>query len=141
MADLKATLGNLGGVGGIQMPAPRSTIDKPTSGPGFDSLLKGQLGELQQKPTLPNIGASSVRFSAHALDRIQSRGIKMDQETLTRLSDAVDKAAKKGARESLMLTEDAALIVNIKNKMVITAMDKETMRENVFTNIDSTVIL
>lgn len=124
----------------METPPSRPSAGKVSGGEGFDSVLKGQLGSLQQKPINPNV-APGVKFSAHAIERMKSRGITLDQDTLRRLDQAVDKAAEKGSRESLMLTDDAALIVSVKNKTVITAMDRQAMKDNVFTNIDSTVIL
>lgn len=82
-----------------------------------------------------------VKFSAHAQARLQSRHIQLDAEALRRVENAVDKAAEKGSRESLLLMDDVALIVSVRNRTVITAIDKENLKENVFTNIDSAVVL
>ena len=82
-----------------------------------------------------------VKFSQHALQRIQSRDIRMGPAELDKLNNAVEKAAQKGAKESLILMNNLALVVSIKNKTVITAMDGASMKENVFTNIDSAVII
>ncbi|MER3475084.1 MAG: flagellar biosynthesis protein [Armatimonadota bacterium] len=82
-----------------------------------------------------------IRFSAHAQARLQSRHIDLDAEALRRVESAVDKAAEKGSRESLLLMDDVALIVSVRNRTVITAIDKENLKENVFTNIDSAVLL
>jgi flagellar operon protein len=57
-----------------------------------------------------------------------------------RLESAVDKLAAKGARESLVLLDDNAMVVSVRNRTVITALSREQARENVFTNIDSAVI-
>jgi len=72
---------------------------------------------------------------------MQSRGISFKPDEMSRLNDAIDKAAAKGSKNTLMLMGDNALIVSVKNRTVVTAMDREAMKENVFTNIDSTVIL
>jgi len=103
-------------------------------------MLKSQIATAKPEAANP-ANVSALKFSAHAIDRLKSRGISFDQETLRRLENAVDKAATKGSKESLILTDDSALIVSIKNKTVITAMDRDAMKENVFTNIDSTVII
>jgi len=84
--------------------------------------------------------ASGVQFSAHAQRRLQNRAIPFGQEELHRLQQAVDKAESKGARDSLILIDELALVVNIKNRVVITAIDKESRRDNIFTNIDSVVM-
>jgi flagellar operon protein len=83
-----------------------------------------------------------LKFSKHALERLQHRSIKLDETQLDKLYQAVDKAEKKGARDSLILfKENLALVVSVKNRTVITAMDGESLKENVFTNIDSAVII
>jgi len=85
---------------------------------------------------------SDVKFSQHAIQRLQSRNIMIDQAGMARLNGAVDKAAQKGAKESLVLmNNDLALVVSIKNKTVITAMDGASMKNNLFTNIDSAIII
>ncbi|MEN6413187.1 MAG: TIGR02530 family flagellar biosynthesis protein [Veillonellales bacterium] len=85
---------------------------------------------------------SGVQFSQHALQRLESRNIQFDQAELNKLNVAVEKAAQKGARESLVLmNNNLALVVSVKNKTVITAMDGASMKNNVFTNIDSAVIV
>jgi flagellar operon protein len=69
------------------------------------------------------------------------RGIQLTQEDQARLREAVDRAQAKGARDSLILMRDLAFVVSVRNRTVITALDGPSMRENVFTNIDSAVIL
>jgi flagellar operon protein len=81
-----------------------------------------------------------VRFSAHAATRLKSRNIEMTEEIIGKLEKAVAGAADKGARDSLILMKDLAFIVNIPNRTVITAMDGESIKQNIFTNIDSAVI-
>ena len=87
------------------------------------------------------LNSGEVKFSQHALKRLETRGIKLSQQDLMRLEGAVEKAAGKGAKDSLVLMNDLALIVSVANKTVITAIDGDNRRENVFTNIDSAVIL
>jgi flagellar operon protein len=81
-----------------------------------------------------------LKFSAHAESRLASRHIEMTPELMGKLENAVAKSASKGARDSLIVTRQCAFIVNIPNRTVITAMDGESMKENIFTNIDSAVI-
>lgn len=88
-----------------------------------------------------NKEVNGVRFSQHALQRMQSRNIQLGQADLNKLNDAVDKAAQKGAQESLVLMNNLALVVSVKNRTVITAMDGNSIKDNVFTNIDSAVIV
>jgi flagellar operon protein len=89
----------------------------------------------------PAEGASPLRFSAHALNRIKDRSISLGTELMGKLEKAVDTAAQKGSRESLILTDNAAFVVSVKNKTVITVLDRDQMNGNVFTNIDSTVVI
>lgn len=84
--------------------------------------------------------AGELKFSRHAQERIDSRQIKLDQNHILRLQQAVEKAQTKGARESLVLLDDLAFVVSIKNQTVITAVDGDSRRGNVFTNIDSAII-
>lgn len=83
----------------------------------------------------------SVQFSKHAKERMNARNINLSDADLNKLNEAVTKASKKGAKESLIMFSHAAFIVNVPNQTVITAVDAENMKENVFTNIDSAVIL
>jgi flagellar operon protein len=82
---------------------------------------------------------TEVKFSAHAEKRLASRDIEMTPEIMQRIKDAVSKAKEKGSNETLMIFENFSLIVSVKNNTVITAVDKNGMKENVFTNIDSAV--
>lgn len=82
-----------------------------------------------------------VQFSKHALQRMHSRGVELSPSQLTRLSEAIDNAHRKGARETLVLTDDAAFVVSPANRTVISAFDRERLREGVFTQIDSAIIL
>ncbi|HEY8583735.1 MAG TPA: TIGR02530 family flagellar biosynthesis protein [Capillimicrobium sp.] len=84
--------------------------------------------------------AVGVQFSGHAVDRLKRRGIEVDESTLQRLEGAVDRAASKGSRESVVFVDDTAFVVSVRNRTVITAVDNAHMREQVFTNIDSAVI-
>jgi len=107
-------------------------ITKETSGnsaQSFKQLLESKVAE-----------QDTVKFSVHAEKRLQSRNIELTPETMQRLNNALGKAREKGARETLMIFDNFSLIVSVKNNTVITAVDKESMKENVFTNIDSAVI-
>jgi len=90
---------------------------------------------------LDDLGKSSgIRFSRHAAERMSSRGISMDSGKLSKLDAAVNAAGNKGARESLVLMDELALVVSVRNRTVITAMSSDETKGNVFTSIDSTVI-
>lgn len=85
--------------------------------------------------------AQGVRFSQHAQDRLKARNISFSADQLQQLEGAVSNVAQKGGKESLVMMGDAALVVSVKNRTVVTAMDRSQMKGNVFTNIDSAVIL
>lgn len=83
----------------------------------------------------------NVRFSKHADARLHERDIILTKEQLERLNEGTEKAGLKGIKESLVLMDDLAFIVNTQKKVVVTAMDKNFNDENIFTNIDGAVII
>jgi flagellar operon protein len=85
-------------------------------------------------------GDFGLHFSKHAQKRLEQRGIEMDGNRMARLEQAVGQAAAKGSRESLILLDEMALVVSVQNRTVVTAMDQQSGKEQVFTNIDSVVI-
>ena len=93
----------------------------------FDAILQQKINE--------------VKFSQHAQERLNNRNIKLSANDLKKLDQAVEKISQKGARESLIMLNDVALVVSVKNKTVITAMDGESAKDNIFTNIDSAIII
>jgi flagellar operon protein len=101
----------------------------PASGPSFAEVLARRTA-----------GAEAPKFSRHALQRLQQRGIDLGGPTLQRLSEGVARAAGKGARDSVVFVDNTAFVVSVANNTVITAVGTEHMREHVFTNIDSAVI-
>jgi flagellar operon protein len=84
---------------------------------------------------------SGIKFSNHAIERMQTRGISFNPDRLQKLDEAIKKAAAKGSRDTLVLMDDSAAIVSVKNNTVVTVMDKNNLKENVFTNIDSTIVI
>ena len=88
-----------------------------------------------------NTSVKEVTFSKHANDRLESRNINLNDEQLIRLNKGVMQAREKNINESLVMMDNIAFIVNVKNSTVITAMDQETNDNNVFTNIDGAVIV
>ena len=112
---------------------PETRKQAPANGTsGFGDILRETLekGECQD-----------VRFSAHALDRLSSRNVHLTSSDLEQIRNAVDRAAEKGSKEALLLKPDLALVVNVPNRTVITALPGNMMREHVFTKIDSAVLL
>jgi len=108
-------------------PASGSRGNK-NSGPSFDSVLHGEMA------------SGHIKFSRHALDRMQNRGIQISPERMQRLETAVDALRGKGSRDSLVLLDQTAMVVSIKNQTVVTVVDQQQLKGNVFTNIDSAII-
>lgn len=98
--------------------------------------------EILQKQQAPKLQATeNVRFSKHAANRLNDRNIELTDEQLERLNDGTKKAGQKGIRDSLVLVDQLAFIVNTKSNTVITAMDQTEADENIYTNIDGAVII
>ncbi len=102
---------------------------------------KTQAGSFKEMFSRELAAKRQVSFSKHASQRLYSRGIELSDDTLNRIADAVDKAEGKGSRETLILTDNAALVVAVKNRTVVTAFDREKLREGIVTAIDSAVII
>lgn len=83
--------------------------------------------------------SGDVRFSKHANQRLESRNIVLSEEQMNRLNDGVNRARGKSINESLVMMDNLAFIVNIKNNTVVTALSKDD--DSVFTNIDGAVIV
>lgn len=82
-----------------------------------------------------------LHFSKHAHERLHSRGISLSENTINSMADAIDKAEQKGSKETLVLADEAAFVVSVPNRTVITAFDKDNLKEGVVTSIDSAVII
>lgn len=98
-------------------------------------------GNTVQDSSFKQIFDEELRFSKHASERLEDRKIELSKEDVNRLESAVKKAQDKGIRNSLILMNNRAFIVNIKTGTVITAVDERNLKENVFTNIDGAVIV
>lgn len=108
----------------IQTRQPGTSAPQQTGATDFSAILQDQL-----------------KLSGHAQTRMQSRNIELDKQQWDRVMAGVDKAAEKGSKESLVMVDDVAMVVSVKNRTVITMVDKDHMKENVFTNIDSAVVV
>lgn len=110
-------------------------------GPSFEETLGKINGAMPGAAPTAKPALDSVKFSNHAVERMMSRGIRFSPQDMERLNEAVARAQAKGSKDSLILMNDSALIVSVKNKTVVTVMDKAALKENVFTNIDSTIVM
>lgn len=118
---------------GIAGPAAADRAQHAARAGGPHALTGPAFAELLART--PN-----VVFSRHALERLQRRGIELGEQSLERLGDGVDRAAGKGSRASVVFVDGTAFVVAVPKRTVLTAVDPEHMREQVFTNIDSAVI-
>ncbi len=91
----------------------------------FDAIFKEEL--------------EKVKFSNHAMKRLESRNIQLSDNDIAKIQTAMDKAEAKGSKDSLVMMDKTAFIVNIPNKTVVTAIPVADSNESVFTNIDSVV--
>ncbi|NMA79251.1 MAG: hypothetical protein GX967_01240 [Clostridiales bacterium] len=109
----------------------RNSISKPGGSP-FADILKQEI----DKQT------GGVEFSKHAIARLDQREIDLSQgHKLERLNKGVELAQQKGSEETLVLVDSTAFVVSVKNNRVITMLSNDDLKGNVFTNIDSTVII
>jgi len=113
---------------------PAATSSTAASGPSFGQIL----GEQSLTAFAARAG---IKFSGHAQTRLASRQITLTGDEVARVGQAMTKAAAKGAKDSLFLMEKTALVVSVANRTVITAVARDALKENVFTNIDSAMIL
>jgi flagellar operon protein len=100
------------------------------SGAGFQEVLRDAIDN-----------RTPLQFSKHAGERLSARDIQLSDTQMQRVEDGVHKARIKGVRDSLVIVDDVALVVNVQNKIVVTALDKGQNDGNVFTNIDGAVIV
>ncbi len=109
--------------------APARKQEQSRNGLSFHQVLD----QVQEK--------QEVVFSAHARERIENRKIELGAEDLQRIEQAMDKVKAKGARSSLLMFGDVALLASVTNRTIITAVDGKEEQDQIFTGIDSAVIL
>lgn len=121
----------------IQPLEPKKTIVPKQELPGKSGKIQN-FSEVLQEKLKTNQG---VNFSAHAMSRIEQRNLNISMEELSRLDNGLQKLEDKGSQNSLVLVDDTAYIVSVKNRIVVTALDKTEAVNNVYTNIDSVAIV
>lgn len=113
---------------GAAKPDTGTMGSRPAGQPTFDTLLQDRARE-------------GLNFSKHAAKRMNERGIAVDSQLMSDLEHAVDGARKKGARDVAVIGAQGVFIVNVPNNTVVTTMSQSDMKERVFTNIDSAVLM
>lgn len=108
----------------------RSAVTNRQGGTPFSLHLQTAIG-----------AANSLTISKHAKERLQQRGIYINENCWKQIETKIQEAKKMGVKDSLVLLENAALIVSAKHNTVITAMDRQEASSQIFTNINGTIIL
>ena len=135
----------LSGLSRLQPTSPKTDAVRPSGvgGARFDQSLEALLTPKPANtpiPTVDETATSGLAFSKHAQNRMASRGLSLDSQEMGRLEAAVDSLAQRGAKESLVLTNDQAYVVGVPKRTVITMMSRDEAMGQVFTNIDSTYV-
>lgn len=130
--NIHGAIGHIGIAGPIQGTSSQRTpqreqVGKDTS---FQRLLQHEL-----------IRTEDVQFSHHAKVRMQERGMVMSADMMSKMQQAVKQAENKGSRQSLIIVDNQAFIVNVKSRTVITALDQASQQNHVFTQIDSAILM
>ena len=112
-------------------PNKSGASNKATDGQTFQEILENSRARTQEK----------VKFSKHAAGRLADRNIELTSSQIDRLQQAAQKAQLKGIKESLVIVDQLAFIVNIHNNTVVKAMNHGDPAENIFTNIDGAIII
>lgn len=113
----------------LQLQHSKAVAEKSKSS-GFSDLIQEE-----------QIKSQGVQFSKHATERINQRGMVMSEGLMDNLNQAVEKARIKGAKDTVIIGTQGAFVVNVPNNIVITTMTQQEMKENIFTNIDSAVLM
>lgn len=111
----------------IEQIGNQAGISPKSPSTSFDSVFQQEL--------------EKIKFSNHALKRLENRNIQLGDADISKIQSAVERAELKGSKDSLVMMEDTAFIVNIPNRTVVTAMAVGSSNENIFTNIDSVVFV
>lgn len=122
---------NPASVPGQKSPKSEPVKQKQGTSSFAETLEKAQKSQEKQ----------DLKISAHARERMEQRQINLGEEELQQISDAVERAEDKGARSSLLLYGDVALVASVDNRTIVTAVDGDESREHIFTGIDSAVIV
>ena len=129
--DLENRIRSAPPVGAARPPA---AMPANPAGPSFAQAL-------QEQSLAVNAARAGIKFSGHAQTRLASRQITLTGDEVARLGQAMTNAAAKGAKDSLVLMDKTALVVSVANRTVITAVARDALKENIFTNIDSAMII
>lgn len=105
----------------------------------FKSLLDSNLEQSEQSTITES--PKGLHLSTHAMRRLQERNLSIDKEEYSKILSAIDKLKLKGGQDSLVITSKAAYIIDVPKNTIVTAIDKDSIGDNVFTKIDSTILM
>ena len=117
---------------------PKTGNAKPL--PQGEGSFAQVLNKIQEQADNNYVARDDLKFSKHAAIRLHDRSIELTQDQMLRLNQGAKEASEKGIKDSLILVDQLAFIVNVPNNTVVTAMDQTETKNNVFTNIDGAVI-
>lgn len=117
-------IGNFPQSNDVSQKSNKDTLNK------FEEILKSEINK-----------KDNFTISNHAAKRLEDRNIKLTETDINNINEGINMADKKGSKDSLILYKDIALVTSIKNRTIITAISKAEAKGNVFTNIDSVVLL
>jgi flagellar operon protein len=121
-----------------KIPSSPEKVDKSNN---LNSGNQNEFKDLVENLSKNENKKSDFNISGHAVKRLQERNIQLDSNEYLKLKEAFGKLRSKGGHDSLIITSKAAYIVDVDKNMVVTAVDKNNMSENVFTKIDSTIFM
>jgi len=125
-----------------KLPSQKSVEQNNKIQSGETSEFKNLLeSTLEQATGAEETASKKIFLSTHAMKRLQERNMNLDKDEYQKLQNALDKLKVKGGQDSLIITGKAAYIVDVPKSMIVTAIDKESLDENVFTKIDSTILM
>ncbi len=136
MNQIGATAYSIDQIAGEYLKQKQAASGSTADAVSFEQILLGKQSDYDTQNAV-----SGVVFSKHANERLDSRNIELDVSQLQRLNDGIEQARSKNINESLVMMDNLAFIVNVKNNTVVTALDQGSEASHVFTNIDGAVII
>ena len=126
----------------LRLSHEAASIKKNTSSSDFAEKLREKAVQASDfERTAQMIKPATLQFSKHAEQRMEQRGVQLSEDNLADLSRAVEKARQKGSKDTVVIGQHGAFIVNVQNNVVITTITEQEMKQNIFTNIDSAVFI
>ena len=126
-------------ISGYQRPV--DLIEIANRGKQVSEQSKTEAGSFKEMFSSEMAENRGVTFSKHASQRMYSRGLELPDDKLSALVNAIDKAEMKGSKETLVLSDEAAFVVSVENRTVVTVFDRENLQDGIVTAIDSAVII